>query len=336
MSRDLGYINARVRGMKSKLLGPAFTQAALEGTDFRAFLTALSQSPYMREVEEAQARYGGLAVVDSAVARNFYHTARSLLSFSDGKPRELIGLLLLRYDLANVKAIARGKHAGKDADDIRGALFPAGELKPALLEEAAAAADVPSAAQVLAFGKNELGAAFLKAARRYQDDKDLYALELALDKAYFQALQSRAERVGAPADLKRHIQREIDATNLLTALKLRGRGVDRDLFVPGGKEVSATVFDAIMLDGGDGALQALASTSFAAVAQAGQLSDAEAAVRAVLDRSARRLAADPLGIGVVVDFLRRKEAEAARVRLLARGKFYGVPRAALEKELQGA
>src|SRR5690606_14340064 len=178
MSRDLGYINARVRGLKSKLLGPAFTQAALEGTDFRAFLTALSQSPYMREVEEAQARYGGLAVVDSAVARNFYHTARSLLSFSDGKPRELIGLLLLRYDLANVKAIARGKHAGKDADDIRGALFPAGELKPALLEEAAAAADVPSAAQVLAFGKNELGAAFLKAARRYQDDKDLYALEL--------------------------------------------------------------------------------------------------------------------------------------------------------------
>jgi len=59
-------------------------------------------------------------------------------------------------------------------------------------------------------------------------------------------------------------------------------------------------------------------------------------VRAVLDRSAKRLAADPLGIGVVVDFLRRKEAEAAKVRLLARGKYYGVPRAALEKELQGA
>ena len=336
MSRDLGYINARVRGMKSKLLGPSFTQAALEGTDFRAFLSTLTQSPYMREVEEAQARYDGLAVVDSAVARNFYGTARSLLSFSDGKPRELIGLLLLRYDLANIKAIARGKHAGKEADEIRGSLFPAGELKPALLEEAAAAADIASAAQVIAFSKNELGRAFLKAARRYQDDKDLYALELALDKAYFEALSSRADEVGAPAELKRHFQREIDATNLLTALKLRGRGVDRDLFVPGGKEVPATLFDAIMLEGGEGALQALATTSFAAVASAGDLNQAEGAVRAVLDRSAKRLAADPLGIGVVVDFLRRKEAEAAKVRLLARGKYYGVPRAALEKELQGA
>ncbi len=336
MSSDLGYINARVRGMKSKLLGPAFTQAALEGSDFRAFLSALSQSHYMRELEEAQARYEGLAVVDSAVARNFYKTARTLLGMSDGRPHEVIGLLLLRYDLANIKAIARGKHAGKEPDDIRGALFPAGEFKPALLEEAAAAPDVAAAAQVLAFGKNELGVAFLKAARRYMQDQDLYALELALDQAYYRELQARAEKVKASPDLQRHIQREIDATNLLTALKLRGRGVDRDLFIAGGKEVPVTLFDAIMLDQGEGALQGLAGTSFAAVAETSQLNDAEAAVRAVLDRSAKRLAADPLGIGVVVDFLRRKEAEAARVRLIARGKYYGVPRATLAKELQGA
>ncbi len=336
MPRDLGYINARVRGMKSKLLGPAFTQAALEGSDFRAFLAALTQSPYMRDVEEAQARYEGLAVVDSAVARNFYDTAHSLLSFSDGKPRAIIGLLLLRYDLANIKAIARGKHAGKEADDIRGSLFPAGELKPALLEEAAAAADLASAAQILAFSRNELGPAFLKAARRYQQDGDLYSVELALDKAYFKALLSRADKVGAPADFVRHVKREIDATNLMTALKLRGRGADRELFVPGGKEVPAALFDAIMVDQEGAAVQALATTSFAGVAQASDLSQAEAEIRSVLDRSAKRLAADPLGIGVVVDFLRRKEAEAARVRLLARGKYYGVPRGTLEKELQGA
>jgi V/A-type H+-transporting ATPase subunit C len=42
---------------------------------------------------------------------------------------------------------------------------------------------------------------------------------------------------------------------------------------------------------------------------------------------------DVLGIGVVLDYLRRKEAEAARLRLLARGKYYGVPREQLQKEL---
>ena len=336
MSSDYGYINARVRGMKSKLLGSSFMQAALDGTDYRAFVATLSQSPYMRELEEAQARHEGLAIVDSAVARNFYNTSRSMLNFADGKPRELIGMLLLRYDLGNVKTIARGKHAGKEADEIRSSLFPAGELKPVVLEEAAAAADMASAAQLLAFTHNEIGGAFLKAARRYQNDNDLYALELALDKAYFKAVLKRAEHAGAPAELKRHLQREIDATNLRTALKLRGRGVDHDLFVPGGKEISQATFDAIMLDTEGSALLALADTSFAAVANTSDLSSAEAAIRDVLDRSAKRLAADPLDIGVVVDFLRRKEAEAAMVRLLARGKFYGVPRATLEKELADA
>lgn len=322
--------------MKSKLLGPTFVQSALDGSDYRAFVTTLSQSPYMRELEEAQARHEGLAIVDAAVGRNFYNTARSMLSFSDGEPRELIGMLLLQYDLGNVKTIARGQHAGKEPDEIRASLFPAGELKPVILEEAAAAADMAAAAQVLAFTHNEIGSAFLKAARRYQNDNDLYALELALDQAYFKAVMRRAESAGAPAALRRHLQREIDGTNLLTALKLRGRGIDHDVFVPGGKEISRATFDALMADSEAGALQSLAGGSFAAVAATTDLSAAEAAVRDVLDRSAKRLAADPLDIGVVVDFLRRKEAEAAKIRLLARGKFYGVPRATLEKELADA
>lgn len=333
MSSDYGYINARVRGMKSKLLGSSFFQGALDASDFRAFVVTLTQSPYMREMEEAQARHSGLAVVDAAVARNFYGTARSLLSFSSGTPNELIGTLLMRYDLANVKAIARGKHAGKDLDAIRGSLFPAGEFKPVLLEEAAGAADMAAAAQVLAFTGSPIGAAFLKAARRYQADNDLYSLELSLDKAYYEATLQRAEDAGAPADLMRHLQREVDATNLLTALKLRGTGVDHELFVPGGKEISRAQFDAIMLDTEGSALQGLAGGSFAAVAGTTDLSGAEGVIRGVLDAGAKRMAADPLDIGVVVDFLRRKEAEAAKIRLVARGKFYGVPRATLEREL---
>ena len=238
----------------------------------------------------------------------------------------------LRAQVAEA-AIARGKHAGKELDEIRGSLFPAGEFKPVLLEEAASAADMAAAAQVLAFARSPIGSAFLKAARRYQSDQDLYALELFLDKAYHQAVLERAEAAGAPADFMRHLQREVDATNLLTALKLRGRGVDHELFFPGGKEITRAQFDAIMVDAEGTALQVLSDGSFAAVVGTTDLSSAEAIVRGVLDASAKRLASDPLDIGVVVDFLRRKEAEAAKIRLLARGKFYGVPRATLEKEL---
>ncbi len=342
MSADYGYINARVRGMRSRLLGPNFYQSALDATDFRAFLSTLTQTPYMRELEEAQARSEGLAVVDQAVARNFYNTARRLLSFSDGKPHELIEVLLLPFDLANLKAIARGKHAGKGIEDIQGSLFPAGSLKPSLLEEAAAASDMPSAAQVLALSRTELAAAFLRAARQYQNDADLFAVELALDQAYYAAGLQRLRDAGAPAELVRHFQRQIDATNLLTALKLRGREVDTlpgELFVPGGREVKRAVFDALLTDAEGGALQALSDGAFSGVADAaarGDLAAAEGEVRRLLDAGAKRLAADPLDIGIVVDFLRRKEEEAAQLRLLARGKFYGVSREALERELAHA
>ncbi len=342
MSSDYGYINARVRGMRSKLLGPSFYQTALDATDFRAFASTLLQTPYMRELEEAQSRSQGLAAVDQAIGRNFYNTARRLLSFSDGQPHELIEVLLLPFDLGNIKAIARGKHAGKGFEDIQGSLYPAGALKPTLLEEAAVAADMATAAQVLALSHTALAGAFLKAARRYQNDGDLFALELALDKAYYVTVLERAERAGAPDDLMRHLRREIDATNLLTALKLRGRDVGvagDELFVPGGRDVKRALFDALLLDSEGSALQTLANGPFSGVATAaarGDLAGAEAEVRALLDASAKRLALDPLDIGVVVDYLRRKEEEVAHLRLLARGKFYGVPREALERELSRA
>ncbi len=323
--------------MKAKLLGPEFYASALDASDFRAFMSALAQSPYLRELEEAQARYEGLEALDAALARNFYGVTRSILTFSDGLPHELIALLLLRYDLANLKAIARAKHAGRELEDVQAVFFPAGELKLPVLETVAATPDMAAAAQALLATPTPLRGAFARAAQRYQSDGDLYALELSLDRAYFKLVLEALKRLNAPQDFVRYFRREVDATNLRTALKLRGRMAETaDLFIPGGKEVSRATFDAIVNDPSQGALQALAGTSFSEVAEAATLTEAEEAIREVLNRNAKRLAADPLGIGVVANFLRLKEAETARLRLLARGKYYGVPRETLSRELGDA
>lgn len=338
MSSDFGYINARVRGLSAKLLEPEFYTQALQDSDFSAFSSTLAQSPYSRELEEAQARGTGLAAIDAALARNFYATTRSILNFSDGRAHDLIALILRRYDLANLKAIARAKHAGRDPQDVEAALMPAGELKPALLDAMASAPDLPAVAQMLAVTRHPLARPFSRAVRQYASDGDLYALELALDRAYFQGVFESLERFDAPDAFVRHMRREVDATNLRTALKLRGRAAtttSEELFVRGGKEISKPTFDALLA--GEGGLSALQGTSFAEAADAATLAEAERVIRAVLDKSARRVAQrDPLGIGVVLWFLRRKEAEAARLRLLARGKFYDVPRADLERELEHA
>lgn len=335
MSSDFGYINARIRGMKSKLLESEFYTQALADSDFTAFLGTMAQSPYTGDLEEAQARVSGLSAVDRAIAENFRRSTRSILGFSDGRPHDMIALLLLNYDLMNLKALARAKHAGQEAEGLSGALLPAGELKPALLETLAASADLPAMAQALAVTGHPLSRAFGRAVRQYSNSGSLLEFELVLDRAYFATLLEGLEDLNAPDQLIRYVRRQIDAANLSTALKVRGKSAPADdLYVPGGREVDRATFSAIIADASGDALAALAGTSFSEVANTSSLAEADRVIREVLDQGARRLgSSDPLGPGVAVDYLRRKEAETARLRLLARGKFYDLPRVQLEKEL---
>lgn len=335
MSADFGYINARVKGLKSKLLTQDFYTQALGSSDFSAFLSSLAQSPYMQDLEEAQSRGSGLGAVDQALARNFYRNTRSILNFSDGYPHDLIALLLRKYDLANIKAIARAKHSGRDAEDALTALLPAGDLKPALLENLVATPDMRAMAQALAIANDPLAPAFQRAVKQYTEDSDLYELELALDRAYAQSLRDTTAKLPLPASFKAYIALEIDAMNLRTALKLRGRAeAAQGLFLPGGKSINSRQFDAIIADNEQATLSVLNGTPFSGVAEVPSLSQADNVIRGVLDTAAYKLAlSDPLGPGVVLDYLRRKERETARLRLVARGRFYNVPRQQLEREL---
>ena len=336
MPADFGYINARVKGMKSKLLEPETFNQLLAERDFDGFMGTLQQTPYASDLDEVSARGADIAAVDRALAKNFRRTARSILSFSDGAPHDLIALLLLHYDLNDLKSVARAKHAGRDAAETRAALLGTGEIRPPVLDAMAEAPDLPGAVQALSVAGHPLLGAFRKAARIYGQEGDLYAFEVALDRGFYAAMLERLDALGASDMLMRHVKRLIDATNLRTGLKLEGRGGDaEELFISGGREVPQSVVESLLAGNGTGG--ALQGTSFAAAADADSLSEAENAIRAALDTSARRVARrDPLDIGVVLDYLRRKESETARLRLLARGKYYDVPRDDLERELSHA
>ncbi len=338
MSKDYGYINARIRGLRSRLLKPEAYLEMLNSNNFDAFISSLSQTSYIADIEEAQSRFSGIKIVDNAVSKNFYKTTRSILNFADGKPRQLISNLLLKYDLDNIKVIARAKHAKRSAEDTIAKLLPAAELKPVLLEAVANSADMQSAAQVLSMSKSPLKLAFRKAASQYANDSNLLSLEVALDKAYYAILADSAKSSASPKNYAKFVKREIDANNLRTALSLRygskPEGVDiNNLFISGGKEVNKELFSNIANSESQNAFQALANGSFAEVAEATTLTEAEIAIRNILEKNARALASDSVNIGLAVNYLRQKETESAKLRLLARGKFYGVDKKSLETEL---
>ena len=336
MAANYGYVNARVRGLRSRLLPDGFVAEQVDAPSFAAFTGALAQTSYARDLEDAMAEHVGLAAVDEALARNYLRATDTLLRTAEGSAHELIALLLRRHDLANLKAIVRGRHAGRDAEAVLAAVLPAGALGPPVVRAMAEAQDLGAAGQVLALSRHPLAEPFRRAAGAYAGDGDLLAFEVALDRAFYRGWSEDAQRLPAPDGFRDYVAAEIDATNLRTALKLRGAGGEPGrYFVPGGAGLSAAGFADIARVPSGEPLPTLGGP-LASLGGASSLTDVEVRLHAMLDTMARRLAFDPLDVGLVTDYLRRKERETAQLRLLARGTYYGVPRSALAKELGDA
>src|SRR5574341_110078 len=182
---DFPYINARVRAMRSRLLDPGRIEELLALPSLDALIQALSNSPYAREMQEALTRHvDGLRAIDAALAANFYRTTTKILSFADGKARDLIALILMRWDLANVRVLLRGKHFNYEEERIIENLLPAGALSEAALKELAAAEGIEGVVSGLAGQDHPFAPVLGEALKQYLETKDLLHPELALDRFY--------------------------------------------------------------------------------------------------------------------------------------------------------
>jgi V/A-type H+/Na+-transporting ATPase subunit C len=324
---DYGYINARVRVMHSKLLSSKLEEA-LSAESYGEYLRVLTETDLAPDLGDATAQGAGLNELDKALSRNFFGVAQKLAGLGDGNAGREIGLLLSKYDLLNLKAIARGKFSGRGSDEIEKSLIPAGTIKPAVLSGMAAAPDLGSLAQNLNVVGHPLANSFRTAVAQLAGDNDLLAFEVSLDQAYYSEALKRSSDT-----LTGYFKRDIDGANIMTALKLKAQGISSNFeryFVAGGKEVSSDRFAQIA--SGSGGLDGLAA--FAGLSEISDLGQAESVVRTVLLKDAKRLyTSDALGVGVVIGFLKEKENEVALTRLIARGKFYGVPNETLRKEV---
>jgi len=319
---DFGYLAARVRARRAEMLPEGFFSEALR-VDFRDFLRLLAETPYGAHLAGET-----LTDVDRAVAAYFDARVADLPALASGDAARALRLLFLRADLLNLKAILRAKAANRPAEEVRGRLS-GGTLPRPLLEALLEAPDLASMAQLLVLPGHPLAAAVRAAARI----GDPLRAEVVLDRAFFAAVLKEARELGGL--LADYFQLELDLTNVGTALKLAALGVKEnveDYYVPGGRYVTPALFIRIA-QGEPGALAELADTPLAPVAEAGDLKNFERAARCLLLDAARKGRYDVLGPGLALDFVRRKEWEAARLRLLARRAYYNLPVEAVEEEV---
>lgn len=348
LGRDYGYSNARIRGMKSRLLGKDFFERLIAAHDMSGVLTVLHETEYGPDLEGRIIHGRNATQIDLALKDNMVRTFRKVLDLLNDEAYELVTTLLGRWDLFNLKTIVRGKHMHLSRDEILESMLPAGQLGHFELEELAAAEDVRAVVDIVGTWGIGYAAALRGGYSLYAKSGELPDLELALDRYYSQWAAARLRRRGANAEIARRILSvQIDTVNLLTAFRLLKadlEGLDpARFFLPGGSGVSEDLFHELTaMSDIDEVLDRLKPTVYGRAMdevamqflESGSMSVFERALEDLLTRRALALGiGDPLGVGVVVSYLWAKQNEVTNVRIIVRGQAVGMPVSRMREEL---
>jgi V/A-type H+/Na+-transporting ATPase subunit C len=324
LTDDFSYLNARIKIRRSRLLNEGFFHEALQ-LSFSELVKILGETEYGQDLTGQT-----LADVDHAISVHLSRTLTDLPRLVSGEAQEPVKLVLLRSDLKNIKLILRGKRTGKPSHEIA-PLLGGGTLPRSIYEALAEAPDAAAMAQLLTFPGHPLARALREACATTREPIEM---EIALDRTFYAAMLRRARELDQPY-LSHFITAQIDVLNLATGLKLHEMGLQIRLdraFLQGGKVIHLPLFERLA-KGDVAALEELGDTDFKMVAEARELARIEHQLRCILLAEASAGAKDELGIGIVVDYVQKKEWEAARLRLLARRANYGLPASSVEQEV---
>ena len=324
MTDDFAYLNARIRARRSRLLAEGFFREALS-LNFSELVKVLGESIYGPDLIGET-----LTDVDRAMAVHLNRTVADLPRLVSGKAREAVSLLLMRSDLANVKTILRGKAAGWSAEEISGHLA-GGTVPQGFYRAMAEAPDPASLAQVLSVLGHPIARVLREASKTSREPMQM---EVSLDHGFYEELLRRARELDQPY-LVDFIRFEIDALNLTTGVKLFTVGFEGPsewIFLRGGRYVTFSLFQRLA-SGEVDALEELNDSDFGRVAKTRDLAALERSLGCVLLAKARAQSKDVLGPGLAIDYIRCKEWETSRIRLLARRAYYNLPTASVEQEV---
>ena len=149
MSR-VDYLNARVRGLKGRLLSTQrlLELARLDGV--AAFAGALlAGSPYAALLEAAGGLTAGAAALERALVERLSNVLARLRRIADERTAPWLRLAVAPWDVANVKRILRGIRSGASLDETARAFAPVGALSIAELRTLAGAGSADEILQIL-------------------------------------------------------------------------------------------------------------------------------------------------------------------------------------------
>lgn len=345
---DYGYVNARVRGMRSRLLDHAALENLIFQPDIPSLIADLEKSPYKEDIIDAKVQFSGVLCIEHALRKNFTRTFRTILEFvKESEAEQYIRIFLHRWDVQNIKTILRGKNIHVTNDEIRDCLVPAGELDEITLTELIKQPDTKAVIDLLATWEIPYAKPLTQSFPEFLEHNDLAVLECALDKFYYtdalETVRNQSYNNKLIADL---IRTEIDVVNIKTVLRMVRDRVEKDVAAPflirDGKVLDDKNLDELLeVSSLDKVITLLDETPyhFLAGVPEGALAEQKISVyekkleKYLIKKGVSAFLLDPLSVASVIGYFWAKYNEVTNIRIISRCKTTDLSEETLKEEL---
>lgn len=361
MSSDYGYINARIRAMRSLLFREEDYLEALRLRHLDEFSSYLSSQPsYVTDLRYALTSLPARFACDEGLKLNLCRIFRKILGFCEGEPKRLIAFLLTHWDIYNLKTIIRGITSFKDKIEIIRALIPAGRWDLEFLSRLAEAGDLKALAlrlrSVPTLSLSNGLANNLAVSSEDDFEKELAGLingsqgtpleilENSLQEVYFKKAKDHLEKGNNNAHLVwDYLSLQIDFLNILSVLRKITQASASINFIQGGRLPEGFLKDLSLLKSVEGALKSCERSSYSWLSQEGlnlykrsqRLSSLERVFkkRQLSFCSKLYTTGDPLSIGIPLAFINFKENEIGNLRFIGKAIHFGIPQDKVLEEI---
>ena len=333
MVDDYGYINARIRGMKSRLLDERIYNELLNQPDLDSMISVLKNTQYGAVLARMPKSENLMDAFIQALREDLENTFKKILKISSGNPRKLFQILLMRYDIENLLILIRGKIQNIPERDIRNSLVPAFIFDRARLNELVTAKDAAEIIDTIATWSIELPLSITRDLVRAVREKNLHLAEYLIEESFYSwALSQLNENDENDRIVAGVLRRLIDIRNIIATLIMLKDGIKplgRIHYLSNGtlsKSVLKSLENASTLEEG---YSVIANTPYGKILREGRkidsITDFERHLEKLEVESVINLKrGDPLGIGIGASYIFSKESEVTNLRIIAYGISFGL------------
>jgi len=331
-ANEYGFVNARIRGMKSRFLTVGNYESLLSASSYEDFMKILSGTYYGQIIsKEASTSRPGPEELALILSKDFANVSANLSRSLTGKVREFTNTYLEMFMAESIKSIIRGIHVGLERDEILRFAVPQTPEEASLFETLVDSGSVSKLIDLLP--QWDLRVALLTKLPSYEEFSSPAPLEVAIEEWYLKRVLDALK--GFPDEEAKRVLDILEARvilrNVLTALRasilqLESRALEQSLirfakareFTDSLKTVNTwrdviTKMDATRFGQFGGRIARLYE-------ETEDLSDVELAIEDfIAQRVKQQMTAYPFHLGTIIGFFNLKFYEVRNIRSIAVG-----------------